>query len=90
MPDGAEVIAKSKKVPVEVLRFREKPWYTFQAHIEREWEYACPEAYILWQNMLRKWKLAPAPPRADERTAQRSVGRGRQTSATVLRVCRHS
>lgn len=67
VPDGAEVIAKSKKVPVEVLRFREKPWYTFQAHIEREWEYACPEAYILWQNMLRKWKLAPAPPTSNGR-----------------------
>jgi len=63
-PDGAEIIAKSEEVAAEALRYTGKPWYTFQAHIEREWEFACPEACILWKNMLRQWKLAPSPPSA--------------------------
>ena len=55
----AENLASSQICETQVFRYPGKPWYTFQPHIEREWEYSCPEAYLLWKNMLRNWDLIP-------------------------------
>jgi GMP synthase-like glutamine amidotransferase len=58
-PPGAEVIATSEKVLTQAFRYPGQRWYTFQANLERDWEYACPEACLVWKNMLRVWGLAP-------------------------------
>lgn len=58
-PPGAEVIATSEKVVNQAFRYSGQRWYTFQANLEREWEYACPEACIVWKNILRGWGLVP-------------------------------
>jgi GMP synthase-like glutamine amidotransferase len=52
-------IASSDTCRNQVFRYRGKPWYTFQGHIERGWEVASPEACLLWKNMLRGWRLIP-------------------------------
>ncbi len=31
------------------------PWYTFQGHIEKDWEYACPEGSLVMHNLLSTW-----------------------------------
>ena len=54
-----EIIASSPACKTQIIRYRKKPWYTFQGHIERGWEDSCPEAYLLWKNMFRKWSLIP-------------------------------
>lgn len=59
VPPGAEIIASSEAVMTQAFRYPGKPWYTFQANLERGWEIACPEACIVWKNMLRGWGLAP-------------------------------
>jgi len=33
------------------------PWYTFQGHIEKDWEYACPEGSVVINNLLSNWGL---------------------------------
>jgi len=53
----AETIASTDICKTQIFRYRGRPWYSFQAHIERGWEDSCPEAYLLWKNMLRDWKL---------------------------------
>lgn len=60
-PVGAmEILASSEACATQVFRYRGKPWYTFQGHIERGWEVASPEAVLLWKNMLRSWHLIPS------------------------------
>ena len=53
------IVASSDKCRTQICRCRGRPWYTFQGHIERGWEDSCPEAYLLWKNMLRHWALIP-------------------------------
>ena len=53
------LLASSEICETQIYRYADEPWYTFQGHIERGWESACPEAYLLWKNMLRNWGLAP-------------------------------
>lgn len=60
VPPGAEIIATSEKVVTQAFRYPGKRWYTFQANLERDWECSCPEACLVWKNMLRTWGLAPA------------------------------
>jgi GMP synthase-like glutamine amidotransferase len=55
----ADILASTGFCAAQILKYPGKPWYTFQCHIERDWEYACPESYLFWKNMLRMWKLAP-------------------------------
>jgi len=57
--DGADLLASTEICDTQIYKYRDKPWYTFQAHIERCWEYSCPESCILWKNMLRYFFLAP-------------------------------
>jgi len=52
-----QLLASSDGCRSQVFRYRGKPWYTFQGHIERGWEVASPEACLLWKNMLRRWRL---------------------------------
>lgn len=59
VPPGAEIIASSETVVTQAFHYTGKPWYTFQPNIERGWEIACPEACIVWKNLLRGWGLAP-------------------------------
>jgi GMP synthase-like glutamine amidotransferase len=56
-----QAIGSSATCATQVFRYRGRPWYTFQGHIERGWEVATPEAVLLWKNMLRRWRLLPAP-----------------------------
>jgi GMP synthase-like glutamine amidotransferase len=56
---GADILASTEFCPTQILKYPDKPWYTFQCHIERDWEFACPESFLFWKNMLRMWKLAP-------------------------------
>jgi len=57
--DGAELLASTEICDTQIYRYPHKPWYTFQAHIERNWEFACAESYIIWKNLLRHFFLAP-------------------------------
>jgi GMP synthase-like glutamine amidotransferase len=34
-------------------------WYTFQGHIEKDWEYACPDGSIVMNNLLTAWGFTP-------------------------------
>ncbi len=52
-----QIIASSAGCETQVFRYRGKPWYTFQGHIERGWDVASPEAVVLWKNMLRRWNI---------------------------------
>lgn len=52
-----QVLASTENCETQVFRYRGKPWYTFQGHIERGWEVASPEACVLWKNMLRGWRI---------------------------------
>jgi len=54
-----DIIASNEECPTQFFRFKNAQWYSFQAHIEREWEYNCPEAYIIFKNMLKSWGLIP-------------------------------
>ena len=56
---GADVLASTDFCKPQVFHYPDKPWYTFQCHIERGWEVSCPEPYLFWKNMLRMWELAP-------------------------------
>jgi GMP synthase-like glutamine amidotransferase len=56
---GAELLASTELCETQIFKYRDKPWYTFQAHIERCWDYSCPESCLLWKNMLRYFFLAP-------------------------------
>ena len=56
-----QVIASSKGCTNQVFRYRGKPWYTFQGHIERGWHVASPEAVQLWKNMFRAWGVLKNP-----------------------------
>lgn len=55
-----QIIASAETCKTQVFRYRGKPWYTFQGHIERGWEVASPEAVLLWKNMLRIWDVIPS------------------------------
>ena len=57
--EGAMLLASTDQCKTQIFRYDGKPWYTFQAHIEREWGEGCPEACLLWKNMLRYFFLAP-------------------------------
>ena len=57
--EGAELLASTEICDTQIYRYPGKPWYTFQAHIERNWEFACAESYIIWKNILRHFFLAP-------------------------------
>ena len=57
--DGAVVLASTEICETQIIKYTGKPWYTFQCHIEREWEFACPEACVLFKNVLRHFFLAP-------------------------------
>lgn len=56
---GAEILASTEFCPTQIFKYPDKPWYTFQCHIERDWEFSCPESNLFWKNMLRMWNLAP-------------------------------
>lgn len=57
--EGATLLASTEICDTQIYRYPDKPWYTFQAHIERNWEFACAESYIIWKNILRHFFLAP-------------------------------
>jgi GMP synthase-like glutamine amidotransferase len=59
VPPQAEVIATSERVLTQAFRYTGGRCYTFQANIESGWEHACPEACLVWKNLLRQWGLAP-------------------------------
>ncbi|MHC4946130.1 MAG: glutamine amidotransferase-related protein [Planctomycetota bacterium] len=50
-------LASSEKVDSQIFRYKNKPWYSFQARIEQGWEDSCPTTQLLWKNMFRKWGL---------------------------------
>ena len=56
---GADVLASTDFCKTQIFHYPDKPWYTFQCHIERGWEVSCPEPYLFWKNMFRMWELAP-------------------------------
>jgi GMP synthase-like glutamine amidotransferase len=56
---GARLLASSEVCKSQVFRYQSDPCYSFQCHIESDWENSCPEGYLLWRNMLRQWGLAP-------------------------------
>lgn len=55
------VLASSEGCTNQIFRYRGKPFYTFQGHIERGWDVASPEALQLWKNMLRIWRISKRP-----------------------------
>lgn len=55
---GVGLIASSEVCKAHIFHYRGKPWYTFQAHIEQGWSHVCPEAMLLWKNLLRYFFLA--------------------------------
>lgn len=59
VPPRAEVIAASERVLTQAFRYAGGRCYTFQANLESGWEHACPEACLVWKNVLRRWGLAP-------------------------------
>jgi GMP synthase-like glutamine amidotransferase len=61
-----QVLASSEKVDSQIFRYRNKPWYSFQARIEQGWEESSPATQLLWKNMFRKWGLFPKPVLAKE------------------------
>jgi GMP synthase-like glutamine amidotransferase len=58
-PPNADVIASTDICKAQLLRYKGKPWYSCQCHLESDWESTCPEAYLLFRNMFRQWGLAP-------------------------------
>jgi hypothetical protein len=58
-PRGAVLLASTETCESQIYMYEGKPWYTFQAHIERSWEFSCPEAYLPWKNLFRCWGIAP-------------------------------
>jgi hypothetical protein len=57
MPDN---LAKSEDFGNQIFRYHHLegvPWYTFQGHIEKDWEYACPEGSVVMNNLLSNWGL---------------------------------
>lgn len=56
----AENLAESSEFSSQIFRYDQtgrSPWYTFQGHIEKDWEYACPEGYLVMNNILNQWGL---------------------------------
>lgn len=54
----AESLAHSKLCKTAILKYNYNanyPWYTFQFHPERDWEYSCPESALLIKNLLEYW-----------------------------------
>lgn len=56
---GVDIIASTDVCKTQIFRYKYRPRYTFQGHIERGWEGSFPEAYLIWKNMLRSWGLIP-------------------------------
>jgi GMP synthase-like glutamine amidotransferase len=57
MPDN---LAISEDFGNQIFRYHHLegvPWYTFQGHIEKDWEYACPEGSVVMNNLLSNWGL---------------------------------
>jgi GMP synthase-like glutamine amidotransferase len=52
-----ENLASSDVCRLQVFRYPDRPIYTFQCHIEADWEYACPETQLIWKNLLSGWGL---------------------------------
>ncbi|RKY17613.1 MAG: hypothetical protein DRP90_06535 [Planctomycetota bacterium] len=57
-PSKAVLLASSDTIKCQVFRYKGKPWYTFQCHIERGWEDDCPEGCVLFKNLVRIFRLA--------------------------------
>ena len=56
----ADNLATSKDFGNQIFRYDHPegvPWYTFQGHIEKDWEYACPESSLIMNNLLSNWGL---------------------------------
>jgi GMP synthase-like glutamine amidotransferase len=54
-PEEAEVLASTKTTTNHVFKYKNKPWYTFQGHFERDWEGSCPDGCIVMKNVLREF-----------------------------------
>jgi GMP synthase-like glutamine amidotransferase len=57
MPDN---LATSAHFGNQIFRYKHLegvPWYTFQGHIEKDWEYACPQGSVVMHNILSHWGL---------------------------------
>lgn len=55
-----ENLATSAEFGNQIFRYDKPtgvPWYTFQGHIEKDWEYACPEGSLVMHNLLSNWGL---------------------------------
>ena len=53
-----ENLAVSKDFGNQIFRYdhvKGTPWYTFQGHIEKDWEFACPESAVIFNNLLHIW-----------------------------------
>lgn len=59
--EACDLLATSKTCKAQIFRYKEKPWYTFQGHIEAFWDSACPESCVLWKNMLCELGLIKMP-----------------------------
>jgi len=55
MPDN---LASSADFRNQIFRYDHMegvPWYTFQGHIEKDWEYASPAGSVIMNNLLIQW-----------------------------------
>jgi len=57
-----ENLAKSAEFGNQIFRYDHPggaSWYTFQGHIEKDWEYACPDGSVVMNNLLIDWGFTP-------------------------------
>lgn len=60
---NAKNLARSKEFTNQIFRYDQPDgiiWYTFQGHVEKDWEYSCPEGAVIFNNILTNWKLIPS------------------------------
>ncbi len=55
-------LAESAEFGNQIFRYDHQggfSWYTFQGHIEKDWEYACPDGSVVMNNLLSAWGFIP-------------------------------
>lgn len=58
-----QILATSDEFDNQIFKYEHGTnanWYTFQGHIEKDWEYACPEGAVILKNLLNEWQLLSA------------------------------
>ncbi|GAB4153195.1 MAG: hypothetical protein Kow00107_03600 [Planctomycetota bacterium] len=54
-PSEAEVLVSTETTRNHAFKYKGKKWYTFQGHIERDWEGSCPEGCVIMRNILEEF-----------------------------------